>query len=70
MSSFKVSSATHPLTTYLRNENTQIENEYKQLKKYYQSGKVSVPSTFNGRDVWRGLLTPVLNQGSCGSCWS
>jgi hypothetical protein len=70
MSSFRVSASTHPLTTYLRDENATIENEYLQLKKYFPSRKFEIPDSFNGREIWRGLLTPVMNQGSCGSCWS
>ena len=70
MSSFRVSSATHPLTTYLKDETATIESEYSQLKKYFPQRKFDLPVQFDGREVWRGLLTPVINQGSCGSCWS
>lgn len=70
MSSFKVSASTHPLTTYLRNQNENTEKEYAQMKKYFPVRKFQIPDSFDGREVWRGLLTPVMNQGSCGSCWS
>lgn len=70
MSSFRVSASTHPLTTYLRDRNVEIEQKYDQLRRYFPVRKLDTPDTFDGRDIWRGLLTPVMNQGSCGSCWS
>lgn len=29
----------------------------------------SIPSTFDARQKWSGLIGPVLNQGQCGSCY-
>lgn len=29
-----------------------------------------LPDSFDGRKVWNKLLSPVFNQGSCGSCWA
>lgn len=29
----------------------------------------SIPSTFDAREKWSGLIGPVLNQGQCGSCY-
>jgi hypothetical protein len=31
---------------------------------------ISPPETFDGREVWKGCLTPSMNQGNCGSCWA
>lgn len=29
-----------------------------------------VPATFDARQQWPGCVQPVMNQGSCGSCWA
>lgn len=30
----------------------------------------SLPTNFDARTVWPGQITPVFDQGSCGSCWA
>jgi hypothetical protein len=29
-----------------------------------------LPISFDGKKVWKDLLSPVMNQGDCGSCWA
>lgn len=31
---------------------------------------IDPPEIFDGRSVWKSLLPPVRDQGSCGSCWA
>ena len=32
--------------------------------------KIFAFKNFDGRNVWKNLITPPLNQGNCGSCWA
>jgi hypothetical protein len=63
-----------PLQTLLRSDNSNIDEQFKKLitksKIPDYRLQIEIPDSFDGRIVWNGMLTPVQNQGTCGSCWS
>ena len=63
-----------PLQTLLRSDDVNIDEQFKKLitrsKIPEYRLQIHTPDSFDGRITWNGLLTPVQNQGSCGSCWS
>lgn len=62
-----------PTNTLLRSQNsTKDIDTHIQLIKSSHTPKdhIKVPLQFDGRVVWKGLLVPPQNQGSCGSCWA
>ena len=60
-----------PTHTILRDFSKKTQDRYNQLK-VIQPAKHSyiLPEKFDGRIVWKGMLAPVLDQGSCGACWA
>lgn len=59
-----------PTLTLLRSDTSVTRNSYNISPKYVIKYQKDIPDSFDGRIVWKGLLSPVKNQGSCGSCWA
>ena len=39
-------------------------------RQHPRAGDLVLPNAFDGRDVWKGLLTKPFNQGACQACWA
>lgn len=60
----------HPLLTLVRSTNAETEAQYAQIPKVTKGRPIQLPKEFDGRKVWAPFLTPIRNQGKCGSCWA
>jgi len=69
--SIKAAIQARPTETILVGEDQKIKNRRTTyLPKIRPEHKINIPDSFDGRKVWSGLLTSVMNQGKCGSCWA
>ena len=68
--SLKLKIKQRPTLTRLRSYSPIAEAKYKKAPIHFPKIKISLPKNFNGKEIWKGLLSPVRNQGSCGSCWA
>jgi len=51
-------------------DNDSDKHLFNAFKKIQNDTHMIVPQEFNGRKRWEKLLAPVMNQGTCGSCWA
>lgn len=59
-----------PTLTFLRHTSKAINEQFNSLPKAKPGRNIDLPDNFNGKEVWNGLLSPVMNQARCGSCWA
>lgn len=60
----------HPTNTFLRDTSIDTAMQYDSLPKAVPGRRIDIPDSFDGPKVWEGLLSLVMNQGKCGSCWA
>jgi cathepsin B len=59
-----------PTRTILRHEDSTLNKNFTKIALIKPTRKIPVPPEFDGRKIWKNLLSPVMNQGKCGSCWA
>jgi len=59
-----------PTKTILREETEELNTEFISVTNTYPIRQISTPDNFDGRIEWKGLLSPVMDQGNCGACWA
>lgn len=73
-----LSPKTHPLYTIVRSDSPSVNQQYLDLlpipqtkaHDYLRLPGPKPPAVFEGRRQWKGLLTPIQNQKSCGGCYA
>ena len=59
-----------PTLTLLRHSSKKATIQFDKLPKTHSNRNINVPSSFDGKKIWKGILSPVVDQGKCGSCWA
>jgi hypothetical protein len=68
--SLKLKISNNPTNTIPKDKSINTKNEHNKLPKSYATIEIKLPDTFDGRKVWKDFLSPIRNQGKCGSCWA
>jgi hypothetical protein len=68
----KAKVSVHPVATYVRSEQSGFFDLDFKLSKTSTIPRIFIraPDEFDGSVVWSDLLSPIKNQGLCGSCWA
>ena len=59
-----------PTYTFLRDASKTTEIDFDTIAKATEARDIQPPDSFNGPEVWKGILSRIRNQGACGSCWA
>lgn len=77
--SLKAQLSRHPTNTILRTDSAAAMKKYATLvpepsENVYRFIEIDpslvIPASFDGKVVWKGLLSDVVDQKECGSCWA
>lgn len=70
--SLQMTIMSRPTDTLVRSQNPNWEQDDLPMIKSVDTIRpnIDLPKSFDGREVWKGLITPPKNQGTCGSCWA
>jgi len=62
--------AAHPSFTILTDDDDAPKDPVIISKTLTKKINFTLPKNFNGAEVWKEYIRPIVNQGKCGSCWA